>query len=142
MVNKRLWENRRMVNNENVAAAAAPAAPKKPAAKPAVKSAPKAAAKTVAAKPVAKPVAKKAAAKPAAKKPVAAPAAAAPEYNFTKRYKMLTGVDDSAFCDKVVAHLSNGYELFGAPSITFNGKDVIVGQAVVLKKLPKAAKKK
>ncbi|MEN9990209.1 MAG: hypothetical protein RL508_1188 [Actinomycetota bacterium] len=130
-----------MVNNENVAAAAAPAAAKKPAVKPAAKAAPKAAAKTTAAKPVAKPAVKKAAVKPAAK-PVAAPAAPAPEYTFTKRYKMLTGVDDSAFCDKVVAHLDNGYELFGAPSITFNGKDVIVGQAVTLKKRPKAAKKK
>ena len=106
-----------MVNNENVAAAAAPAAAKKPAAKTAAKAAPKAAAK------------------PAASKP-------ATEYTFTKRYKMLTGVDDSSFCDKVVIHLENGYELFGAPSITFNGKDVIVGQAVVLKNLPKAAKKK
>jgi len=110
-----------MVNNENDAAAAA---------KPVTKTAAK------------KPAVKKAAAKPAAAKPVAAPDAAAPEYTFTKRYKMLTGVDDSSFCDKVVVHLNNGYELFGAPSITFNGKDVIVGQAVVLKKRPKAAKKK
>ena len=133
-----------MVNNENVAAAAAPAAAKKPAAKTAAKAAPKAAAKPATSKPVAKPAAKKAPAKPAAKSAAAVAVAAAPvaEYNFTKRYKMLTGVDDSSFCDKVVAHLSNGYELFGAPSITFNGKDVIVGQAVVLKKLPKAAKKK
>jgi len=133
-----------MVNNENVAAVAAPAAAKKPAAKTAAKAAPKAAAKTATAKPVVKPAAKKAPAKTASKATAApeAPAAAAPEYNFTKRYKMLTGVDDSSFCDKVVAHLDNGYELFGAPSITFNGKDVIVGQAVVLKKRPKAAKKK
>ena len=111
-----------MVNTENVAAAK-PAAPavKKPAAK-----------KPAAAKPAAKTS--------AAKVAVAAPAAA--EYTFTKRYKMLTGIDDSAFCDKVVAHLENGYELFGAPSITFNGTNVIVGQAVVLKKRVKAAKKK
>ena len=133
-----------MVNNENTA----PAAAKKPAAKTAAKAAPKAAAKPAAkpatSKPVAKPAAKKAPAKPAAKTAAAVAVAAAPvaEYNFTKRYKMLTGVDDSSFCDKVVIHLENGYELFGAPSITFNGKDVIVGQAVVLKKLPKAAKKK
>lgn len=112
----------------------------KPAAKPAVKAA---AAKTAAAKaPVAKPVvAKTAAAKPAAAKP-AVKVAAAPEYTFTKRYKMLTGVDDSSFCDKVVAHLENGYELYGSPAITFNGKDNIVAQAVVLKKLPKKSKKK
>jgi hypothetical protein len=54
---------------------------------------------------------------------------------------MLTGIDDSAFCDKVVAHLNNGYELYGSPTSTFNGKNVIVGQAVVLKKLPKKNKK-
>lgn len=96
-------------------------------------------------KTAAAPAAPAAAKKPAAKttaKPAAKVAPAAPEYTFTKRYKMLTGIDDSAFCDKVVAHLQNGYELFGAPSITFNGTNVIVGQAVVLKKLPKAAKKK
>lgn len=128
---------------------------KTPAVKTATRTAAKpAAAKTiaaskVAAKPAAKPVAKKApakaAAKPAAKaaaKPVALPVVApAPEYNFTKRYKMLTGIDDSAFCDKVVAHLNNGYELYGSPTSTFNGKNVIVGQAVVLKKLPKKNKK-
>jgi hypothetical protein len=107
------------------------------------------AASKAAAKPAAKPAAKKApaktAAKPAAKtaaKPAALPVVApAPEYNFTKRYKMLTGVDDSGFCDKVVAHLNNGYELYGSPTSTFNGKNVIVGQAVVLKKLPKKSKK-
>jgi len=109
--------------------AAAPKAAAKPAAKPAAKKAP--------AKTAAKPAAKTAAAKPAAL-PVVAPA---PEYNFTKRYKMLTGVDDSGFCDKVVAHLNNGYELYGSPTSTFNGKNVIVGQAVVLKKLPKKNKK-
>jgi hypothetical protein len=108
---------------------AAPKAAAKPAAKPAAKKAP--------AKTTAKPAAKSAAAKPAAL-PVVAPA---PEYNFTKRYKMLTGVDDSGFCDKVVAHLNNGYELYGSPTSTFNGKNVIVGQAVVLKKLPKKSKK-
>jgi hypothetical protein len=109
--------------------AAAKTAPAKIAAKAPVKAAAKPAAK--------KPAAKTAAAKPAAL-PVVAPA---PEYNFTKRYKMLTGVDDSGFCDKVVAHLNNGYELYGSPTSTFNGKNVIVGQAVVLKKLPKKSKK-
>lgn len=115
----------------------------------AAKTATSAAAKPVAAKTSsAKTTAAKAPAKTAAKAPaksatkVAAPAApAAPEYNFTKRYKMLTGIDDSSFCDKVVIHLNNGYELYGSPTATFNGKDVIVGQAVVLKKLPKKNKK-
>jgi len=107
----------------------------KPAARPTTRTAAKPAAKA-AAKPAAKPAAKTAASASAAK--TAATAAAVT--TFTKRYKMLTGIDDSSFCDKVVLHLENGYELFGAPAITFNGKNVIVGQAVVLKKLP--AKKK
>ena len=106
---------------------------KKPAAKPAARTA---AAKTTAAKPAAKtPVRRLAAARAAA--PVAA---AAPDY--TKPYKMLTGIDDSEFCDKVVRHLDNGYELYGSPTSTFNGKNVIVGQAVVLKAKPKKAKAK
>ena len=120
------------------AGAAKPAAAKTTAAsKPAAKPAAKPVAKKAPVKAAAKPDAKTAAAKPAAL-PVVAPA---PEYNFTKRYKMLTGVDDSGFCDKVVAHLNNGYELYGNPTSTFNGKNVIVGQAVVLKKLPKKSKK-
>ena len=99
-----------------------------------------AAANTAPAKTAAKAPAKRAPAKSAAK--AAAPVApAAPEYNFTKRYKMLTGIDDSSFCDKVVIHLNNGYELYGSPTATFNGKNVIVGQAVVLKKVPKKNKK-
>ena len=110
---------------------------KKPAAKPAARTtAAKAAApKTVVRRPAAKPAAK-AAAKPAAK-----PATAAAP-NYTKPYKMLTGIDDSEFCDKVVRHLENGYELYGSPTSTFNGKNVIVGQAVVLKAKPKKAKAK
>ncbi len=73
--------------------------------------------------------------KPAAK---AAPATEAP-----KPYKMLTGPDDSEFCSKVSRHLAEGYELYGSPTMTFNGKTVIVGQAVVLKaKAKKAGKAK
>lgn len=113
-----------------------PAAPRSraAAAKPATaaKAAPKAAAVR---KPAAKPVARKTAAKPAVK---AAPATEAP-----KPYKMLTGPDDSEFCSKVSRHLAEGYELYGSPTMTFNGKTVIVGQAVVLKaKAKKAAKAK
>lgn len=129
-----------MATTKTTAAKTATASAVKPA------SAKTTAASKPAAKPAAKPVAKKAPAKAAAKtaaaKPAALPVVApAPEYNFTKRYKMLTGVDDSGFCDKVVAHLNNGYELYGNPTSTFNGKNVIVGQAVVLKKLPKKSKK-
>jgi hypothetical protein len=105
-----------------------------PAAKPAARTTVRSAAK-----PAAKTVAKPAAAKNA----VAVEVAAKPD--FTKRYKMLTGIDNSEFCAKVRLHLDNGYALHGSPVMAFNGKDIIVGQAVVLKKLPakkKAGKKK
>ena len=108
-------------------AAPAKATPAKPAAKPAsVKTAAKPAAKSSAAKPAAKPAAKAAAVKPAVEAP--------------KRYRLLTGIDDSQFCARVSEALDNGYELYGSPAATFNGKNVIVAQAIVLKKLP--AKKK
>ena len=104
---------------------------------------------TSAKKPAAKSAARTTATKPAAKAPVRRPAAAraaapvAPAApNYTKPYKMLTGIDDSEFCDKVGRHLENGYELYGSPTSTFNGKNVIVGQAVVLKSKPKKAKAK
>jgi len=49
------------------------------------------------------------------------------------RYRLLTGPDDHTFCERVSAALDDGYELYGSPSATFNGKDVIVAQAVVLR---------
>lgn len=49
-------------------------------------------------------------------------------------YRLLTGPDDRSFCERVSAALSDGYELYGSPSITFNGERVIVAQAVMLKK--------
>ena len=110
--------------------------------------------KTTAAQPTAtrkpavarKPAIRSTSAATAASK-AAAKAAAAPAEtpDFTKRYKMLTGIDNSEFCAKVRLHLDNGFELHGSPVMSFNGKDIIVGQAVVLKKLPakkKAGKKK
>lgn len=53
-------------------------------------------------------------------------------------YKLITGVDDSEFCKRVSELLENGYELYGSPSVTFNGKNVIAAQAVVLKKSNKS----
>jgi hypothetical protein len=123
--------------------AAAKAAPAKPVAKPVAKPAAK---KPAAAKPAAKKAlaAKATSAKPAAPATIAAPAAEGPR----KRYRMLTGIDDSTFCQRVSDALSEGYELYGSPTMTFNGTNVIVGQAIVLKKaerkadLKKAAKSK
>jgi hypothetical protein len=47
------------------------------------------------------------------------------------RYRLLTGKDDADFCRRVSAILDMGYVLYGSPSSTFNGKDVIVAQAVI-----------
>jgi len=49
-------------------------------------------------------------------------------------YRLLTGTDDKAFCERVSQALKDGYELYGSPSITFNGERNIVAQAVILKK--------
>jgi hypothetical protein len=97
--------------------------------KPAVKRT----AKPVAKKPAAKPVVSKSA-KPVAKMKSEKPAP-------LKQYKLLTGIDDSTFCDRVCDHLKLGYELYGSPSITFNGKNNIVAQAIVLKKKHNKKKK-
>jgi hypothetical protein len=114
-----------------VAKAPVKAAPKA-AAKPAVKAAPKAAAKP----------AVKATAKPEAK---AAPKAAKPAkvvIDTTKRYKFLSGIDDSNFCQRVSDHLDAGYELAGSPTMVVKGSTVYVGQAIVRKATKKAAKRK
>jgi hypothetical protein len=106
-----------------------------PAAKPAARATVRAAAKPAA----------KTAVKPAVAAKTAVAVAVADKPDFTKRFKMLTGIDNSEFCAKVRLHLDNGYALHGSPVMAFNGKDIIVGQAVVLKKLPakkKAGKKK
>lgn len=50
-------------------------------------------------------------------------------------YRLLTGIDNKDFCLKVSEALASGYELYGSPSITYNGKDNIVAQAVIYKKI-------
>ena len=47
-------------------------------------------------------------------------------------YRVLTGPDDRAFCERVSAALADGYELHGAPAVTYDGERVIVAQALVL----------
>ncbi len=139
--------------------------PRKPAASSAPKTAAKPATRAAAAKPVAKtvarpavkPVAKapvkaapKASAKPAVKataKPEAkaAPKAAKPAkvvIDTTKRYKFLSGIDDSNFCQRVSDHLDAGYELAGSPTMVVKGSTVYVGQAIVRKATKKAVKRK
>lgn len=48
-----------------------------------------------------------------------------------KVYRYLTGKDDVNFCARVSKALNDGYELYGSPTMTFNGTDVVVGQAIV-----------
>lgn len=50
-----------------------------------------------------------------------------------KLYRLITGTDDSAFCHRVTEALNNGWDLHGAPSISFNTAEgaAICGQAVV-----------
>lgn len=49
------------------------------------------------------------------------------------RYRLITGKDDATFCQRISTLLDEGYMLYGSPSATFNGTDVIVAQAVILK---------
>jgi hypothetical protein len=46
-------------------------------------------------------------------------------------YRVLTGPDDEKFCKRVSEALKLGWELHGAPSVTFNGKKVILAQALL-----------
>lgn len=50
-----------------------------------------------------------------------------------KLYRLLTGLDDAAFCHKVTAALNQGWSLHGSPSISFNtvSGQPIAAQAVV-----------
>ena len=50
------------------------------------------------------------------------------------RYRLLTGTDDRAFCERVSQALEDGYELYGSPSISRdNSGYTAVAQAVILK---------
>lgn len=46
-------------------------------------------------------------------------------------YRLLTGPDDESFCRRVSDVLALGYQLHCGPAATFNGKEVIVAQALV-----------
>lgn len=47
-------------------------------------------------------------------------------------YRLITGPDDSSFCERISAALVDGYVLHGGPAVTFNGTGVICAQAVIL----------
>jgi len=42
------------------------------------------------------------------------------------RYRLLSGTDDTAFCERVSEALDTGYELHGSPSIAVDGSVVLV----------------
>lgn len=46
-------------------------------------------------------------------------------------YRVLTGPDDTAFCQRVTDALGDGYELYGSPAVTFDGERVVVVQALI-----------
>jgi hypothetical protein len=56
-------------------------------------------------------------------------------------YRLLTGPDDAAFCRRVSEALALGYKLYGSPAVTFNGKDVIVAQAIIWPSIQRAKSK-
>jgi hypothetical protein len=134
------------MSNPNISRAAKPAA--RAAAKPAAKTTTRPAAKPAAKAPVraaAKPAARAVAKKPVAKKPVAKKAVAKVAtpakavISTEKLYKMLTGLDNGDFCQKVTDHIEAGYTLHGSPTMTVKGNQIWVGQAVTRK--PKAKPK-
>ncbi|MCP3875652.1 MAG: DUF1737 domain-containing protein [Desulfobacteraceae bacterium] len=49
-------------------------------------------------------------------------------------YRLITGKDDSSFCERISGLLEKGYTLYGSPSVTYNGKHVIAAQAVIVPK--------
>lgn len=46
-------------------------------------------------------------------------------------YRILTGPDDAKFCHRVSEALELGYRLYGSPAATFDGRSVVVAQAVI-----------
>lgn len=47
------------------------------------------------------------------------------------RYRLLTGTDDRAFCERVSRALDDGYRLHGDPVVTIADGETYVAQAVV-----------
>jgi hypothetical protein len=47
------------------------------------------------------------------------------------QYRLLTGTDDRAFCERVSEALAEGYQLYGSPALSFDGEKPIVAQAVI-----------
>lgn len=54
----------------------------------------------------------------------------------TEKYKLVTGNDDAEFCKRITKLLGEGYELYGSPSMAFNGEHMVVAQAVIKQETP------
>lgn len=54
------------------------------------------------------------------------------------RYRLLTGPDDEAFCRRVSEAPVMGFELYGSPAATNNGKEVTVEGSGQVKAWPRA----
>lgn len=52
------------------------------------------------------------------------------------RYRLLTGSDDRAFCEKVSSALDDGYELHGSPSIATRADGTVVCAQAVIRSAP------
>lgn len=111
-----------MTSTEKPAAKTASKSVSKPAAKPAAKST---------AKPTAKSTAK---VSPKVLEQPEVVVEEKPEHSKPKAYVLLTGIDDEEFCQRVSDRMAQGYELYGSPSVTYNGTNVIAAQALVYKK--------
>ncbi len=50
----------------------------------------------------------------------------------TTLYRLLTGPDDASFCHRVSEALSQGWQLYGSPTVTHDAelKKIICGQAI------------
>jgi len=50
-----------------------------------------------------------------------------------KLYRYLTGPDDDGFCHRVTAALNNGWQLYGNPTLAYDGNSntMICGQAII-----------
>jgi hypothetical protein len=50
----------------------------------------------------------------------------------TTLYRLLTGPDDASFCHRISEALSNGWQLYGDPTLTYDAelKRVTCGQAI------------
>ena len=49
-----------------------------------------------------------------------------------KLYRMITGPDDSSFCHRISKALSNGWQVSGSASLTFDANTgrIVCGQAI------------